>query len=266
MYIEVIILFGGSLKKYRTRAGYTQQQLGAMLGVGKSTISEWESNKRSPDIGLLPEIAACLRVKPADFFAEGSEKKDGDEWCAPVVDAYRTSEELTRRAVCRVLNIPYAKPPADKSPGNIRVFSMAARSAPTNYDDMIEIPVEDLPSAAGAPQYVSQRREMVSFKRSDIPPGTDCGVRISGRSMEPDILNGDIVWVVETPEVLNHQVGIFIINQEEAVCKRAKFNSRGRLTQLMSDNPAEADIPVDGLDEVRVFGRVIGVYHNLDGR
>ncbi|MEA4899290.1 MAG: helix-turn-helix transcriptional regulator [Christensenellaceae bacterium] len=54
--------FGVLLRNCRKNAGITQEALGERLNVGKSTISEWESDKRSPDVERLPEIAAALGV------------------------------------------------------------------------------------------------------------------------------------------------------------------------------------------------------------
>lgn len=53
---------GTRIKDTRKKAGLTQDELGAKLGIGKSSISEWESNKRSPDFDKLEEMAAILGV------------------------------------------------------------------------------------------------------------------------------------------------------------------------------------------------------------
>lgn len=57
-------MFKDRLRQLRRQAGLTQKKLGELIGAGESTISEWESGKRSPDIGKLPEIAAALKVDP----------------------------------------------------------------------------------------------------------------------------------------------------------------------------------------------------------
>lgn len=56
--------FGDKLKKYRKMAGITQEALGNALGVGKSTVSEWEKNKRTPDIDRLVSIAEAINTSP----------------------------------------------------------------------------------------------------------------------------------------------------------------------------------------------------------
>ena len=41
------------LKNLRIRSSYTQQELGKILGVGKSTISMYETGARVPDYEML---------------------------------------------------------------------------------------------------------------------------------------------------------------------------------------------------------------------
>lgn len=52
------------LKEMRVKAGLTQQELGEKLGLGKSTISEWESGKRMPGLELVEDIAKALGIDP----------------------------------------------------------------------------------------------------------------------------------------------------------------------------------------------------------
>ena len=55
-------MVGDQIKKARHLAGLSQKQLGDLVGKGISTVSEWESNKRSPDVELLPAISEALNV------------------------------------------------------------------------------------------------------------------------------------------------------------------------------------------------------------
>lgn len=56
------IEIGKRIKETRKKAGMTQDELGAKLEIGKSSISEWESGKRSPDFDKLEEMATILDV------------------------------------------------------------------------------------------------------------------------------------------------------------------------------------------------------------
>lgn len=48
------------IRSKREKANITQKRLAEMLGVKAHTVSQWETNKRHPDIDRLPDIAAAL--------------------------------------------------------------------------------------------------------------------------------------------------------------------------------------------------------------
>ena len=48
------------LKELRTAKGYTQTKLACELGVGQSTVAEWESGAAMPNASKLPELADGL--------------------------------------------------------------------------------------------------------------------------------------------------------------------------------------------------------------
>lgn len=65
--------FGDSLKRGRKNAGYTQSELGEILGVGKTTIINWEKGKTSPqNKEMYDKITAALHIKKEEPFVTGS--------------------------------------------------------------------------------------------------------------------------------------------------------------------------------------------------
>ena len=58
-------MIGKQIKKARLLAGLSQKELGDLIGKGISTISEWESGKRSPDVELIPVLGNVLKVSQA---------------------------------------------------------------------------------------------------------------------------------------------------------------------------------------------------------
>ncbi len=57
-----MILFGKRLKKLRTDANMTQQQLGDALNVTKVCICNYESGNRIPSIEILGDICNIFKV------------------------------------------------------------------------------------------------------------------------------------------------------------------------------------------------------------
>lgn len=64
---------GKNIAKYRKARGFTQEELGAKLGVTNQAVSKWESEVSMPDVMLLPEIADALKISLEDIY--GIEKK-----------------------------------------------------------------------------------------------------------------------------------------------------------------------------------------------
>ena len=60
---------GKRIRESRVDIGMTQEDLGNRMGVGKSTISEWESGKRKPDIDAIILMAKILQV-PVSYLGE----------------------------------------------------------------------------------------------------------------------------------------------------------------------------------------------------
>ena len=55
-------MFGERIRLLRTQKEMTQEELGKFLGVGKTTISQYESEARTPDAGMLTRIATFFGV------------------------------------------------------------------------------------------------------------------------------------------------------------------------------------------------------------
>lgn len=52
--------FAGRLRQARITAGLTQEQLGFILGVTKSSVSAWENGRETPGFRLLPQLRETL--------------------------------------------------------------------------------------------------------------------------------------------------------------------------------------------------------------
>ena len=48
------------LKELREKAGFSQRELAEKLGVQASTVCQWESGKREPNMALVKRIASIL--------------------------------------------------------------------------------------------------------------------------------------------------------------------------------------------------------------
>ena len=67
-------MFQNRLKELRKAHGYTQTELGTMINVGKSTISQYESGTRQPDIDILVKLSQIFNCSIESMLGV-SEKK-----------------------------------------------------------------------------------------------------------------------------------------------------------------------------------------------
>jgi len=61
---------GENIRLLRQRKGLTQEQVAQQLGVTYQAVSKWENDTNTPDIALLPEIAALFDVSIDALFAQ----------------------------------------------------------------------------------------------------------------------------------------------------------------------------------------------------
>lgn len=65
---------GQRIKEARKKAGLTQKELAAKLGIAYQTLAQWENDLRNPKQGTLEKIASALGINWYELYAE-SEKE-----------------------------------------------------------------------------------------------------------------------------------------------------------------------------------------------
>lgn len=60
-------MIGAGIRKLRIEHGETQQQLGEYLGYGPTTVANYESGYRLPDLETFFEIVIHYEAELADF-------------------------------------------------------------------------------------------------------------------------------------------------------------------------------------------------------
>ena len=53
---------GDVIRKYRKKAGMTQEEMASRLGVTTPAVNKWENNNTLPDVALLSPIARLLGI------------------------------------------------------------------------------------------------------------------------------------------------------------------------------------------------------------
>ncbi len=217
--------FGEKIKALRLERGMTLEQVGDIVGVGKSTVRKWESgqiaNMRRNKIALL---ARALGVTPGYLMGWETASKIHAE----------TITELEKR-----------------------LDAMRKQALPSNVQPISELHHQRVPLigsvAAGQPIYDPEELGVYV----EAPVDADAAITIHGDSMEPTYLEGDVVYLKCCPDVPEGAVAVVFLD-DEATIKHIYKRPTG-LT-LWSDNPSHMPIQVEyeDYDNVRIFGVPVG--------
>ena len=79
----------------------------------------------------------------------------------------------------------------------------------------------DLPVSAGTGQFLDSDCFSEMEVGDEVSPDADFDVRVSGDSMEPLYLNGQIIWVHQQETLEDGEIGIFFLDGEAYVKKYA---------------------------------------------
>ena len=96
---------GAKLAEFRKRAGYSQAELGRLVGVPQGVIAFWELCDKPPRSNVLLQLASVLRVRVEDLLGGKSPRVSPS---GPVGRARRVFDELARlprRRQDRILGI-----------------------------------------------------------------------------------------------------------------------------------------------------------------
>ena len=89
---------------YRKKFGYTQKQLGEMLGVRNSSVSNWENEENSIDIETLLKLCKIFNVTLNDMYGTYGVQNSYTEHEKKVIEAYRKKPEM-QPAIDKILEI-----------------------------------------------------------------------------------------------------------------------------------------------------------------
>lgn len=92
------------------------------------------------------------------------------------------------------------------------------------------------------------------YASPDIPEEATFGVHVNGDSMEPRYHNEELVWIEQTEQLDDGEIGIFYLDGN-AYIKKFQNNKKG--TYLISLNKKYDPIPVTENSSFRIFGRVL---------
>lgn len=229
--------FGQTLAKHRKESKMNQQTLADELKkygfqISAAGISAWEKNTNSPSARVF--LCLCKILKITDIYDEFIGIRPDD--------AYSQLNEAGRQKALEYIRLltlseEYKRKESTVIPQKWREFKLF-----------------QLPVSAGTGEFLDSEDYEIIQVGAEVPDNADFGVRISGDSMMPRFVDGQMVCIEQTDVLLNGEIGIFYLNGN-AYCKKLQSTNEG--TYLISLNEKYKPIKVENEASLKTFGRVL---------
>ena len=245
---EAGIAYGELIRRQRRSKKMSQEELGALVSVGKNAVGAWEAGRSRPDVGSVPVICRALDLSLDEFFGlqETARIDPGNQLetneASELIRRYAALNPYNRQVVMREMDMLY-----DMQEDN--------KKAPRK---VIRLYLNDLPASAGPGETLEAARgEEVYLYADPVTESADEIIRVNGNSMEPTYRDGDHVLVRHAASLREGEIGIFVTGD-------TGYIKEYRRDGLYSHNPAYAPIIFSEGTEVRCIGRVIGTVSQED--
>jgi repressor LexA len=248
--------FGTMLAQARKNARMSQKDLADELSsrgtyVHPRSVSKWENGQNVPNAYQLMALCHILGINDVVSYFTGKEVL-----ATPSLNRHGTQklEEYKELLIASGLYI------ATES-------NLIKEPEPEVYMRIFDEAV-----AAGAGNIVTDGQyEEIAFPVSTVPKKADFGLRVNGKSMMPNYVDGQIVWVEQCSEIYPGEIGVFIIDDKSYLKKYSEeipeedkleeyTDSEGcvhpKIT-LISLNPEYDNIPVSYYTHFMIVGRVL---------
>lgn len=226
---------GKTIAKHRKEHKLKQSELATKLEyynifVKPNTVSAWESGLSVPNSKQL--LAVCRILNIYDIYTEFIEKNPinpfrnlNEEGITKVMDYIHLLEKSGEYKIADIIPIHTIR--------ERKVFYTTVSAGTGSFLD-------------------GEDYEM--YSSSDIPAEATFGVHVSGDSMEPRYHNEELIWIEQTEQLEDGEIGIFYLDGN-AYVKKFQNNENG--IYLVSLNKKYNPIPITENNTFKIFGRVL---------
>lgn len=253
---ELAIFIGNKIKEYRKLKGLTQKELAKAVGMGDTTIANYEKGLRTPKKNTLFKLANAFDISIDDLFPpiESAKPKQNitkvnfDPRQAILLSNYNKLNDNRKNKLVQTSEKLLAEEQG-------KVIDIQEKRAEYDTRKRVSLPAPGKVSAGTGYWQEDDYDTMVDFDADEIPDEDeyDTIAIVVGHSMEPKIKNGDFLFIKLTDQVDLNKIGIFKVNGENYV-KKLK-NDR-----LESLNKEYDDIQFSEDKDVRTIGEVVDIY------
>ncbi|MCL2391219.1 MAG: XRE family transcriptional regulator [Oscillospiraceae bacterium] len=235
------ISIGSTLSELRKAKKFMQKDIAAKLSaygihVSSKTIYNWEKELAFPNANQF--VALCDILDVDDVLWQFAKIQKG---------SYAGLNQAGRQKVREFIDLLFE--------------SDRYRTNPDTPDKPVasdEIPqlyrLYDIPVSAGLGTFLDESGyEMISAP-SYVPESAAFALRVSGDSMEPQIKDGQIIWIKEQQALCSGDIGIFVYS-DDVYCKELVID--GSKAFLRSLNPEYEDIEIKDDFGFKTVGKVV---------
>ncbi|HEL1656161.1 XRE family transcriptional regulator [Streptococcus suis] len=242
---ELAIYIGQRIKDFRLSRNMTQKELAKRIGMGDTTIANYEKGFRSPKKDTLFDLADVFGVSIDDLFPQRTPTAP-NSLIEQISDKVVQLTEPNQKNVLRYSSELLDKQNTVENSKNT-VNELQAVYFTYNYYDQ--------PASAGTGQYLND----VKVETIELPIEVDADfvVPIYGDSMEPEYHSGDYIFVKLSVDLSDGDIGVFAYNGD-AYIKQLRITDQG--AYLHSLNPDYDNIPITADTDFRTIGEVVEVY------
>lgn len=190
------------LKEKRLEKKLTLEQVGEIVGVGKSTVRKWE-NGMIENMGRdkIVSLSKALGISPLDILGIGDSENITDPIKKELNDIF---DLLNSKRQKKVLN--FASNQLDEQKNNVLDINKT-----TERNKLIPIETVEKVSAGFGFHYGENEKTTYYTSRNDLPR-FDFATVVDGDSMEPTLHDGDVILIrqnYDTP-----QGGIYVVDYD----------------------------------------------------
>jgi len=249
------ISIGATLSQLRKDKKLMQKDVALKLSdygfsVKSKTIYNWEKGLAQPSIPHFIALCDILDVDDVLWQFAGIPK-------GPYAGLNRTGRQKAREFIDMLFKIDDFKVLTGKGGVGIRGGRAGENNSIASEENDAAprlIRLYDIPVSAGGGNFLDESGYEEIEAPSYVPVAVDFALRVSGDSMEPLILDGQVIWVKEQEVLDTGDIGIFSYSGD-VYCK--KLIADGSRAYLRSLNPSYDDIEIMEDYGFKVLGKVV---------
>lgn len=238
---ELAIYIGEKIREYRILKGLTQKELAQKIGMGDTTVANYEKGFRTPKKNTLFKLANAFDISIDDLFPpihSPSISLDTSDTARAISDTVEKLEEPRR-----VIVLDTAKTQLDEQ----------NRAQNDVHEELTEYHVFEKLAAGNGYNYMEDRNYDVVFFNKDIDH--DFASWVYGDSMEPKYLDGSVALIKDTG--WDYDGAIYAVDWDGQSYIKKVYKEKDGL-RLVSINDKYDDKFAKWEEEPRIIGKVVG--------